>query len=107
MNDTGWMQAAGNAVVDHVLFNAVEKRFITYPTQPQTAGSVELVYSAYPTDVTAGGDALSIEDEYLQALVNYTVYRAVAQDSDNTVNPNIAESRYAEFIGALPGASAG
>ncbi len=103
--DPGWMAADGTALVDHVTYNGVEKNFICYPTQASTPGSIELVYAAYPVELTATSDAVDVEDEFFNALVNYVVYRAIDQDADNTANPSLASMKYAAFIGAFPGAS--
>jgi hypothetical protein len=64
---------------------------------------VELIYSAYPTDITEpSGSALytdvsgnvSVADIYVNALVNYILYRAYSKDSENAMNAQLAASFY-------------
>ena len=64
---------------------------------------MELIYSAYPTDITepsagalytAVSGNISVADIYVNALVNYILYRAYSKDSENTQNAALAASFY-------------
>ena len=64
---------------------------------------MDAVYSAYPTEITepsanalyttVTGD-ISVADIYVNALVNYILYRAYSKDSENTLNATLAASFY-------------
>ena len=103
IDDPAWTTAAGDATVLHVVEHPGEKGFTCYPTQPASPGAVDMVYAAYPVAPTQGSDTLGIENEYLDALVNYVVYRALSQDDDNTAQPGAADARYAAYLAAIPG----
>lgn len=47
-----------------------------YPPQPATPGTVELIYSARPADVATLGAAITLADDYANALIDYLMFRA-------------------------------
>lgn len=97
-----WYSKAGVTEVKHYTFDAREPRvFYVYP--PALSGaSVEMVYSAYPANITepaanalytaVTGD-LSVQDIFANALTNYILYRAFSKDAE-TVNATAAAAYY-------------
>jgi len=70
------------------------KKFLVYP--PSTASSsYEIDYVAKPAAATAGNN-ITIDDEYGDALVDYTVARALSIDSDHA-DPGRAAAYMASF----------
>jgi hypothetical protein len=74
-----------------------------YPPAAASGASAELIYSAYPTDIAEPGSTalytavtgnISVADIYVNALVNYILYRAYSKDSENTQNAALAASFY-------------
>jgi len=97
-----WYSKAGASELRHYTFDAREPRiFYVYP--PASAGaSVEMVYSAYPEDISEPADGalytavignLAVQDIYANALANYILYRAFSKDSE-TVNAASATAYY-------------
>lgn len=99
-----WYNLAGVTDIRHYTFDPREPRtFYVYPPAASSGASVELIYSAYPTDITepsagalysAVSGNISVADIYVNALVNYILYRAYSKDSENTQNAGLAASFY-------------
>lgn len=97
-----WYSKAGVLDIKHYTFDAREPRvFYVYPPA-LTGASVEMVYSAYPADITepsagalytAVSGNLSVQDIFANALTNYILYRAFSKDAE-TVNAAAATSYY-------------
>jgi len=107
----GWHNLSGVAEIVHFMFDPRDpKVFYVYPPAASTGASVDLVYSALPTDLTepaAGTDfaavtgAISVPDIYSNALQDYVLYRAYTKDSQYAGNEARAQARYAAFANAL------
>ena len=48
----------------------------------QATTSIEIVYSASPAEVTIESTALSLDDVYIPALIDYVAYRAYSKDAE-------------------------
>lgn len=97
----GWHVDDPDTTVVHYMFEQDDqKHFYVYPPQPATPHQVELVFSAAPDSVTAE-QALSIDDIYANALVDYIVYRAFSKDVDYAANDGRADLHYRRFASAL------
>jgi hypothetical protein len=101
-HNPSWYSKAGVEEIHHYMFDMREPRvFYVYP--PAAVGaSVELVYSAYPTDVATPATGalytdvvgnLSVQDIFANALTNYILYRAFSKDAE-TVNATAASAHY-------------
>ena len=87
-----WRQGAGQDVVKHFMHDLrTPRQFLVYP--PATsAASVDIEYSAYPTDVAApGGDGkayttvsgnISLADQWGTALLCMVMHYAYAKDAE-------------------------
>lgn len=99
-----WYNLTGVTEIKHYTFDPREPRiFYVYPPAAAANASAELIYSAYPTDITepsagalysAVSGNISVADIYVNALVNYILYRAYSKDSENTQNAALAASFY-------------
>lgn len=97
-----WYSKTGTTDIRHYTFDAREPRvFYVYPPATVNA-SVEMVYSAYPANITepaanalytAVTGNLSVQDIFANALTNYILYRAFSKDAE-TVNAAAATSYY-------------
>lgn len=82
VDNPGWRTDATNAVVDSWMIDGTDpKVFYVIPPQPVSPGAVDLTYSAVPP-VPALGNNITINDEYVPALVDYIVFRALSEDTD-------------------------
>jgi hypothetical protein len=105
----GWHNVTGAVDVVHFMFDPRDPRaFYVYP--PATAlAQLEIVYAAYPTDVTAptGSDytsvtgTIGVADIYGNALLDYILYRSYMKDSEYAGNAQRAQAHYAAFANSL------
>lgn len=115
----GWHSLPGKAVTLHYMYDVRDpKTFYVYPPALVT-GSLQLVYSALPTDIAqpAEGAAItpsmtdadvtqvvgviSVPDIYSNTLADYTLYRAYLKDSEYAGNSARSQAAYASFANAL------
>lgn len=107
----GWHNLAGVTEVVHFMFDPRDpKTFYVYPPAAASGASVDLVYSALPTDVpepapgtdyTAVTGNISSPDIYGNVLQDYILYRAYMKDSDYAGNGQRAMAHYTAFANAL------
>ena len=106
----GWHNLAGVGEVLHYMYDPRDPRvFYVYP--PATASAqLDIVYSAYPTDVAEPSDAslytavagnLSLPDIHANALQDYILFRAYTKDSEYAGNTARAQAHYAAFANAI------
>lgn len=105
-----WHSKTQVAAVKHYMYdprNPLE--FYVYPPASTTA-VLEIVYSKYPTDVTAPGindeladitDTVDVPDIYSNVLQDYVLYRAYSKDAEYAGNAQRATAHYSAFANAL------
>lgn len=100
----GWHYERPNAEVVHYSYSMLDpKAYYVYPPQPAANQNyVELVYGASPPDATEGG-AITIDDTYQTALLDYVLYRAYLKDAEYAADSGRAQHHQQAFIGALTG----
>lgn len=106
----GWHNLSQVTEVLHFMFDPRDpKTFYVYPPAQSTA-SVEIVYAAYPSDITEPADGalytavsgnISVPDIYGNALLDYILYRAYTKDSEYAGNSQRAVAHYTAFANAL------
>jgi hypothetical protein len=112
-----WYNLTGVTEILHYMYDARDpKVFYVYPPAASTGASVELVYSAYPADITEPADGavysavtgnISLPDIYGNVLADYILYRAYTKDSEYAGNAQRAQAHYAAFQAALTTEMAG
>lgn len=82
-----WHTDTGSATVQHYLFDPKDpKHYYVYPPQPSSdQGYVELVEYVTPDDVSAIGNAITIDDVYESVLLDYILFRAYAEDAAHSL----------------------
>lgn len=105
-----WHNIAGTTDILHYMYDPRDPRvFYVYPPATSSA-SLEIVYSAYPTDITepAAGTTyvdvtgnISVPDIYGNVIQDYMLYRAYMKDSEYAGNAQRAQAHYAAFANAL------
>jgi hypothetical protein len=83
--------------------NRDPKTFYVYPPAPSGA-QVEIVYSRDVVTITSGNlgsQALTIDDIWAPALLNYVLYRCYGKDADDASNAGLAAGYLAACDGAL------
>lgn len=81
-----------------------EKEPKVYHLYPPNSGStryVELVYSAFPTALTLVSDTYPLTDEYVNAAVQYVIYRALTKESRDTLPQAMRQELWENFLNAL------
>jgi hypothetical protein len=112
-----WYNLTGVTEVLHYMYDPRDpKVFYVYPPAASTGASVELVYSAYPSDITEPADGalytavtgnISLPDIYGNVLADYILYRAYTKDSEYAGNAQRAQAHYGAFQAALTTEMAG
>lgn len=106
----GWHNVTPTSEVLHYMYDPRDPRvFYVYP--PATASAqLDIVYSAYPLDITEPGDGslhtavtgnIGVPDIYTNALQDYILYRAYTKDSEYAGNAARAQAHYAAFANTL------
>lgn len=101
VSPTWHTDASTGEVVNYMYDPRAPKQFYVYPKAPATTLYVELVYSAIPTSLTALTEAISLDDIYANALVNYMLYRAYSRDDPYGENSQAATMYYQLFVSGL------
>lgn len=95
-----WHVTPTRAVIENYCFDVkVPKVFWVYP-RPNAALWVELQYSISPADLASAAAAITLDDIFANALIDYMLYRAFSKDSEYA-NANAAAGYYGTFQSAL------
>lgn len=109
----GWTALAGVTEIVHAMYDPLEPRaFYVYPPAAASGASLEITYSASPVDVAtpaAGNTAVladvqgnvSVQDIYVNPLVDYTLYRAFAKDAEFAGQSARASAHFGAFAQSL------
>lgn len=102
-----WQSGTGSMTVKHYMYDLRDIRvFYVYPPA-LTGASLEMLYSAKPTDIaeqTAVSSVtgnISVLDLFANALQSYVLYRAFAKDAEYAGNAAMASAHYAAFQNAV------
>jgi hypothetical protein len=107
----GWHNLTGVTEIVHFMFDPRDpKTFYVYPPAAASGASLDIVYSALPSDVAepaAGTDYtavtgnISVPDIYGNVLQDYILYRSYTKDSQYAGNAARAATHYGAFANAL------
>lgn len=81
INETipSWTTATTATRIEHFILDPEHpKRFSVYPTPSIATLQVEMIHSAAPTKIDKDGDALSVGDDFLPALLEWVLYRVLS-----------------------------
>lgn len=94
-------RAAHGTIVKHYLFDERDPRkFFVYPGISGTA-YVEVIYSKNPTALTSTSDTIQVDDMFVNALINFVLYRSYLKEGEFAANFQRAGSHYQLFTQAL------
>lgn len=96
-----WHSDTPTNVIQHYIFdNIAPQVYYVYP--PAQAGTkVEIVYSAVPPAVTTEGQTLALTDQYINALLDWVMYRCYAKDASYAGNMQRAQAHLEAFGNSL------
>lgn len=105
-----WHTAStATSAVTHWTYDEIDPQaFYVYPRNDGT-GSVEINYSANPTDVASTSSNISVRDIYATALFDYVMFRAHSKDGDYAAGQGLAGAYWQSFTNyvAMNGGKAG
>lgn len=102
-----WHTANAAAGVLHWTYDPSDPlSFFVYPRNTG-AGSVEVVYSFMPADITSASSTISVRDIYQTPLIDYVLYRAHSKDSDFAAGQQLAAAFLQAFTAFLQAQAGG
>ena len=75
--------------------------FYLYPPPTADNKRIGIIHSAVPTAITLVGNDVPLADEYLNALVQYTVYRAMTKEARETIPDALRQELWQNYLTAL------
>lgn len=97
----GWHTDTATLIVKNYFEDAATPR-VFYVWPPMSgATNVEAEYSAVPATVTVGADTITVEDLYVNAIVDYVLYRAFSKDNEVPGIASKSGEHWAAFRGAV------
>jgi hypothetical protein len=96
------LKADGANFFEHYCHESREpKVYYLYPPPAADNKRYAAVYSAVPTAVTAVGNTYPLADEYINAAIQYIVYRALTKESRQTLPDAYRQQLWQNFLIAL------
>jgi hypothetical protein len=105
-----WRGMSGVTEIQHFMFDARDQdAFEVYPPVATAGTSVLAVLSMLPVDIDEPGGntyadvagAISVQDIFASALLDYVLYRAFSKDAQHASNLQRAVAHYAAFANAI------
>jgi len=96
-----WHTRTG-AAIQHYIYDPDVDRKIFY-VYPSVSGSwyVEISYSSTPADVTSSAHTLELNDQYINPIIDWVLYRAWAKDAEYAGNVQRAQMHESSFYQQL------
>ena len=91
-----WPTQTGAEVKHYMSDDRSPQHFYVYPA-PTSTLYVAGAYAGTPTDVTATGQTLTLQDIYRGPLVDYLVHRIFLKDTEDEANRDISQTAFAMF----------
>lgn len=97
--DTTIKSAATANFFEHYCHDSREPDvYYLYPPPSTGTKRAAIVYSAIPTTLTAVGDPIPLDDEYLNGVVLYTVYRSLTKEARDTLPTAFRQELWNNFL---------
>jgi hypothetical protein len=96
-----WRTDKGAAVRHLVIDDRDPGAFYVWPAITSGTWYVEGLLHKHPVAITALGDTLPLNDSYLNALVEYVLHMAYAQDGENPGHAELSVAHYTKFAQTL------
>ena len=101
-----WGATAASTTITHYMFDTRDpKTFYVYPAPSGATVYVELITAVTPTDIAANASC-TLDDIYVNPIMNYIIYRAYSKDAEYAQNPALAQAYYQTFMMQLQNKSA-
>lgn len=99
--DTTIKADAANFFVHYTHDPKEPKVYHLYPPNSGSTRYIELVYSKFATALTLLSDTYPLADEYLNAAVQYVIYRCLTKESRDTLPDAFRQELWENFLNAL------
>ena len=102
--DPQWRSENKDSVVVHYMYDPDTHPdiFYVYPAQPDSGtGSIRVLASVVPADLTSDTDVLVLRDRYEPAIIDYMIYKAYLKDNEEPNNQERSAGAYQRFLGAI------
>jgi hypothetical protein len=106
--DLDWEYTLATGVVDgpnyfqHYCHDSREpKTYFLYPPPAADNKRLAVVYSAVPTAIASVGNTFPLDDEYINAAIQYVTYRALTKESVQTLPSAYRAELWQNFLQAL------
>jgi hypothetical protein len=77
------------------------KVYYLYPVQSAANKRVAIVYSFRPTAHTLVSDTFALDDEYINAVVQYMIFRSLTKESRDSMPVQFRSELWANYLAAL------
>lgn len=95
-------KADGSNYFEHYCHDSREPEvFYVYPAPAADNKRIAVVYSAIPTALLDETSTLSLDDEYFNGTVQYTIYRALTKESRETLPGAFRQELWQNYLTAL------
>lgn len=96
------LKADGANYFEHYCHDKSEpKVFFLYPPPAADNKRVAVVYSLIPTEIVNNTDVFPLDDEYLEAVTMYTIYRALTKEARETIPDAYRQELWQNYLAAL------
>ena len=96
------IKADGANFFEHYMHDPREpKAYYLYPPQAAATKKVAVVYSFRPTAHTVVGDTFALDDEYINPVVQYMVYRALSKENRDSMPTSFRQELWEGYLTAL------
>jgi len=102
-----WHFDSATLPVKHYMFDPIDpKTYYVYPAAPGTLGAlaaayIEIIYSATPVALTTVGQTMTLQDQYLNPVLDWVLYRAYTKDASYAGNLERAQVHLQNFANSL------
>jgi len=95
-------KADGANFFEHYCHDPKERKvFYLYPAPAAINKKLAIVYSMVPTAHTAVGNTFSLDDEYINAVVQYMTYRSLTKEGRHTMPTAYRQELWQNYLLAL------
>lgn len=95
-------KADGDNYFEHYCHDGREGAvYYLYPAPAADNKRLAVVHSAVPTTMTVVGDTLPLADEFINAIVQYVIFRALTKESRDTLPDAFQQDLWQNYLTAL------
>lgn len=86
--DPGWHAAAAATIIDEYIYDSREPKtfWVNPPVSTTTNVYIKLTQAIDPADIASTGTAITLDDIYQPALLEWALYRVFGRDAEETPN---------------------